>query len=71
MIAQWIDEGSVPSFLAFTGETERKRKKRQRKLKNEEKESEELRKELGIAEGISIYTHSVGYDSEQHKEEAL
>ncbi len=46
MIAEWIAEGSVPPYRAFTHETERKKLKRQ---KTYEKDYEEFKKdEQGI-----------------------
>ena len=55
MIAQWIAEGSVPSYPAFVKEDVRKRKKRQRKFEKEEEECEQLKKELGLKQGIPDY----------------
>lgn len=48
LIAQWIAEGSVPSYPLFVDETDKKRKKRKRKYDNEAKEVEKMSKELGI-----------------------
>ena len=51
MIAEWIAEGSVPSYPAFVGESVRKQKKRKRKFEKEAIECEELKEELGIKAG--------------------
>ena len=50
LIACWIADGSVPSFPAFTGETEAKRQKRKRKRETEAKEAEKMREELGLGD---------------------
>lgn len=47
MIEEWIAKEEVPSFPAFTGETESARKSRKRKYKLEEKEAEKALKEMG------------------------
>ena len=51
MIAQWIAEGSVPSYPAFTGESDKTKKKRRRKFEKEAKEAEDMKNELGIGLG--------------------
>lgn len=48
LIAEWIADGSVPSYPAFSGETEEKRKKRKRKFEKENTECDALKNELGI-----------------------
>lgn len=62
LIAQWIADGSVPSYPAFTGETEKKKRKRKRKLEKEEKECDDLKNELGIGKfwnNLSITTKTL------------
>ena len=55
MIANWIAEGSVPSFNSFVNETVKKRKKRKRAHEREAEEAEAMKKELGMKDGgISI-----------------
>ena len=50
-IQSWIEDGSVPSFVEFTGEDAKKAKKRRKKAQREEQEAEELAKKLGIVPG--------------------
>ena len=46
LIAQWIAEGSVPNFPAFSGETEKQRKRRRKKYEEEAREAKEALEEM-------------------------
>lgn len=46
LIVQWIAEGSVPEFLVFVGESEKKRQSRKRRYQEETKEAEEALREM-------------------------
>ena len=47
LIGQWIEEGSVPKFPAFVGESEKKKRSRKRRYQEEAKEAEEALREMG------------------------
>ncbi len=47
LIEEWIAKEEVPSFPAFSGESETGRRARKRRYKTEEAEAEEALKEMG------------------------
>ena len=47
LINGWIEEGSVPAFPTFVGETKAKRKARKRRHDEEAKEAQETLKDMG------------------------
>lgn len=59
LIACWIAEGSVPSFPAFTSETNATRQKRKRKREAEAKEAEKMKEELGLGDDSKQLMYTV------------
>lgn len=48
IIRQWIEEGSVPAFKAFTKESDKSKKRRKKERKSEAAEAEDAAREMGL-----------------------